>query len=244
MAVDRALLAAHAQAGGPPTLRFYQWDRPTLSLGAGQRWPREGSAAGDGHPPVAVVRRPTGGRAALHGGDLTYSLIAGQREGFPASVTGVYRRLRAGLARGLAKLGIAPETGGGKAGADDFRCFARAGAGDLIWRGRKYLGSAQLWQGRSFLQHGSLLLQPQTDLWARLGWASPGREPAITCLAEMLPGETALAAVKAALRAGLEEELGVRFAPGGLSAWEQHWLAREGEGPAAPALPGSQNSDT
>ena len=37
MALDEALVAS-GRAGGPPTLRFYQWDQPTLSLGYFQRY--------------------------------------------------------------------------------------------------------------------------------------------------------------------------------------------------------------
>ena len=33
MAIDRALLEMHAMGSSPPTLRFYQWRPPAVSLG-------------------------------------------------------------------------------------------------------------------------------------------------------------------------------------------------------------------
>jgi len=235
MAMDRILLDFHATAGGPPTLRFYQWDRPTLSLGAGQRaseLPR-GWSGGEGK--VAVVRRPTGGRAVLHGGDLTYSLVAGRREGFPASVTGVYRRVRRGLQRGLVKLGLEAEAGAPGRPGPAFLCFARAASGDLTWKGRKFLGSAQVWQGESFLQHGSLLFSRQGQGDSGLLEFYPDGRPEVAWLAEILPRGLTLADLKAALRDGLQEELGMVLIPATLSPWEQGELARRGWRSGAPA---------
>src|SRR5437763_7435521 len=73
MALDAALFRS-AMEGGPPTLRFYGWDPPAVSVGrfqdaaAGIDWRscrRRGWHA---------VRRPTGGRAVLHHLELTYSI--------------------------------------------------------------------------------------------------------------------------------------------------------------------------
>src|SRR5438445_617792 len=69
MAVDEALLEDAARSGRP-TLRFYGWAEPTLSLGYFQPYAQRAS-----HPPssrCAVVRRPTGGGAILHDAELTY----------------------------------------------------------------------------------------------------------------------------------------------------------------------------
>ena len=73
MAVDCAVLDAVSQAAQPPTLRLYGWDPFCLSLGYGQRIRdvdlQQLSAKG-----WHLVRRPTGGKAILHGDELTYSL--------------------------------------------------------------------------------------------------------------------------------------------------------------------------
>jgi lipoate-protein ligase A len=72
MDADVALLDEVA-AGAPPALRLYTWTRPALSIGRFQSDADVDCEACDAHG-VEVVRRPTGGRALLHGADLTYAV--------------------------------------------------------------------------------------------------------------------------------------------------------------------------
>lgn len=227
MAVDEVLRRSHAENGGHPTLRLYQWACPTLSLGAGQHLPAALTPDRLAALGLTVVRRPTGGRAVVHGGDLTYAMVAGCRDGFPASIPVVYRRLQAGLQRGLAKLGIDTAAGVTSA-AVGFSCFAHLGRGDLAWQGRKLAGSAQSWQGQSFLQHGAILLTPQQETWQQLlGLLDQEMTLPITSLQEILGELPPLADVQEVLRQGWEEELGIRFKSGELTAWERHLLAKD-----------------
>ncbi|MFP3867869.1 MAG: biotin/lipoate A/B protein ligase family protein [Desulfobacteraceae bacterium] len=223
MAVDEALLASHVDKRGPATLRFYQWSTPTLSLGAGQKWPVQPQEQVARDLGLAVVRRPSGGRAVLHGGDLTYSVVAGVWEGFPVSTTAVYRRLAEALRTGLQRLGLAVESGTGFRFATSFACFTWAAPADLTWRGKKFMGSAQVWRGQSFLQHGTIILEPQDEVWRRLlgqgETGSPRPWPMIS-LAEILADPLALAALKTALLQGFEEVLKVAFKSGELSEQE------------------------
>jgi len=226
LAVDEALLASHANDQGPPTLRFYQWSTPTLSLGAGQKWPLHSLDVTCRDLGVVVVRRPTGGRAVLHGGDLTYSLVAGARDGFPVSTTLVYRRLSQGLKAGLRRLGIMAESGAAVRLGTAFACFALATPADLTWQGRKFLGSAQVWRGPSFLQHGSILLESQAEIWPRL-WSNCQSQcvkaTPLTAMAEILQVQVSLATLKTALLQGFQETLGVMFQAGELSRPESLW---------------------
>ena len=57
----------------PPTLRFYQWNPPTISLGYFQRY-ADYEALDRPQDRLPVVRRLTGGGAILHDLELTYSL--------------------------------------------------------------------------------------------------------------------------------------------------------------------------
>ncbi len=79
MAVDEAILEAHLQGLSPTTLRFYGWVPPAVSLGYAQRIDSEvvSDIISRG---FSVVRRPTGGRAVLHQGDLTYSYVGSSGE--------------------------------------------------------------------------------------------------------------------------------------------------------------------
>jgi lipoate-protein ligase A len=229
MAVDAVLRRSHAEAGGSPTLRFYQWSQPTLSLGAGQKLPEPLSLERLHSLGLAVVRRPTGGRAVLHDGDLTYSVVAGAREGFPVSVTAVYRRLCRALQAGLARLGLQTSLGGPQTGTfSKFNCFARLGSGDLTWQGKKFVGSAQAWQGGTFLQHGAILLTSQAAAWQQLQAASDRQTAApVISLAEILGSAPPLDLLKDALLRGFQEELGLTLTAGDLTPWELGLLPAE-----------------
>ncbi len=229
MAVDEVLRRSHAEAGGPPTLRFYQWSQPTLSLGAGQKLPKQLSLQQLHSLGLAVVRRPTGGRAVLHGGDLTYCVVAGEKDGFPPSVSAVYQRLCRGLQAGLARLGVLAFPGTPLSPhRPGFNCFAGAATGDLIWQGKKFVGSAQVWQGRSFLQHGAILLTSQAETWRQLLGASD-QEAAlpVISLTEILGAPPSLRGLKTALQQGFQDELGLTFQTGELTPWEKALLTAE-----------------
>ena len=77
MALDEAIFQSVVVGESLPTLRFYTWERPTISLGYHQRNypPHWDTLRWNGQTQDAQVldrvRRPTGGRAVLHQGDLT-----------------------------------------------------------------------------------------------------------------------------------------------------------------------------
>ncbi len=71
MGFDEALLEQAADAG-IATLRFYQWQEPTLSLGYFQAYDERDTHAESRQ--AAVVRRQSGGGALMHDRELTYSI--------------------------------------------------------------------------------------------------------------------------------------------------------------------------
>src|SRR3989440_12933515 len=73
MALDEELLDAVAAGTSPPTLRFYGWSPPCLSLGYFQP-PELVDLEACARFHVDVVRRPTGGRAILHDRRLPHHL--------------------------------------------------------------------------------------------------------------------------------------------------------------------------
>jgi lipoyl(octanoyl) transferase len=154
MAADEALLDEVA-AGAPPALRLYRWSRPALSLG---RFQPDADADADACARfgVEVVRRPTGGRGVLHGGDLTYAVAMPRPAGPEGGVDPVYRQLAAALIAGLARLGVeaAVARHDGPAGPV---CFAGQQGADLRVGDRKLCGSAQVRRAGAVLQHGSVL---------------------------------------------------------------------------------------
>jgi lipoate-protein ligase A len=74
MAGDVALLDAFQRGEIPPTLRVYQWASPALTYGVNQQLPPRLVDACNALG-IPMLRRPTGGKAVLHGHDLTVALV-------------------------------------------------------------------------------------------------------------------------------------------------------------------------
>ena len=165
MALDRWLLQQHQQQKHPPTLRFYTWSPVAISLGYHQHhypsywnkltWQGQG---------IDLVRRPTGGRAVLHQGDLTYMVVT---SGIPGRRLEVYEKICEFLIQGWRSLGINLHYGNaGRGYINNPNCFGTATGADLVSaEGDKLIGSAQLRQGKAILQHGSIILSRDRELF-------------------------------------------------------------------------------
>ena len=234
MAVDQAILGLHANGKSPPTLRFYQWTPPAVSLGFCQKRHNLDLAACR-RLGIEVVRRPSGGRAVLHLGDLTYAVIAGTADGIPSAVTAAYRLICDGLLQGFRRLGIEARMGRGviKPPQQDI-CFLRGTLGSIVYQERKFVGSAQTWHASSMLQHGSIILVPQIEALVSL-WPGSADSPAelraklegrIISLQEILGQLPEIKEVKAAIREGIAQALGIRFDPAELTP-EEWTLAKD-----------------
>lgn len=170
MAIDEAILTAHTEGKVPPTIRFYAWNIPTLSIGYFQRVEREVNLPAVREQGVGFVRRATGGRAVLHDQELTYSIIVSEDyPNIPHSVTESYRLFSLGLLEGFRGLGLNAELvslnkENGKKKAESAACFDSPSWYELVVEGRKVAGSAQTRQRGTILQHGSILLDLDIDL--------------------------------------------------------------------------------
>jgi lipoate-protein ligase A len=160
MAVDEALLEETASGRSLPTLRFFAWEPPTLSLGFAQP---VADADRDALRRLGwgLVRRPTGGRAILHTDELTYSITA--PESHPLMQGGVlesYQRLSRGLLAGLRLLGVdvqADAVNRGRAARNPV-CFEIPSQYEISAGGKKLIGSAQARRLGGVLQHGAFPL--------------------------------------------------------------------------------------
>ena len=168
MALDRWLLQQHRLGNHPSTLRFYTWSPAAISLGHHQkRFPefwRELSWEGN---PLDLVRRPTGGRAVLHQGDLTYMVVTSGLGGNPRKA---YLEICEFLIEGWRSLGVELQYGEAKRNyIHNANCFATATGADLIdSQGNKLIGSAQLRQSDAILQHGSMALDTNEQLFTQV----------------------------------------------------------------------------
>jgi lipoate-protein ligase A len=162
MAIDEAILTAVIEGASPPTLRFYGWSPPCVTLGRSQSLADADQAlclaAG-----FDLVRRPSGGQAILHTDELTYSVALCQTD--PRAEGGVlesYRRLSDGLVAGLHRLGLeAVQAVKNKQPLSEPTpvCFEVPSDYEITAEGRKLVGSAQ-WRSRGgVLQHGTLPLR-------------------------------------------------------------------------------------
>jgi len=234
MAIDQAILAMHAEGKSPPTLRIYQWSPPAISLGYFQR-PHGIDLAACRRLGIDVIRRPTGGRAVLHFEDLTYAVVAGTTDGIHSSVTDAYRLICEGLLAAFRVLGFEAELGrqGAKAPRSDI-CFLTSTTGDIIHKGKKFVGSAQTWHCSSMLQHGSIILEPHLEVLVSI--QGGGRVPStnheevlkrgMTSVREILGHVPVTGEIGAAIRHGMAQVLGVEFKEDELSP-EEWSLARK-----------------
>lgn len=189
MALDEALLsrAARVREG---VLRIYRWRTPTLSLGRHQRArnaydPAKAEALG-----VSLVRRLTGGRALLHWREVTYSITAPLGE---EALSESYAAINSLLIGSLLHLGVSAtiaERSGRLPSPASAPCFELPADGEILFDGRKLVGSAQFRNDLAMLQHGSILvgddqaMVPQLAL-RPIGFVAPaatltqalGREP-------------------------------------------------------------------
>jgi lipoate-protein ligase A len=243
MAIDEALFEGQIGGGSPPTVRFYSWHPPTVSLGYAQKIETIDleSCRASG---ISVVRRITGGRAILHEGDFTYSITA--RENNPVvqgTLMDTYRKISHGLLAGLQQLGVQAAFSPGEKNPcgepvlrpgvspdaeEDTRgssaaCFAATSRYELTVEGRKIIGSAQRRRQGAVLQQGSLPLQDSSNKLFSLLWFSDPWQRLLaherylkraTSLYEALHRPVTFDDVAAAFLSGMKSAFQVDLAPG------------------------------
>jgi lipoate-protein ligase A len=167
MGRDEALLVRVGEGTSPPTLRFYQWDPPTISLGYFQRYADYQSLPSPAGQ-LAVVRRPTGGGAILHDRELTYSItVPIDHPILNGGPNRLYEVAHDALIDALSvdkvaanRCGVSDDSGAAKG---PFFCFARRHALDVVVGPDKMAGSAQRRTRFAVLQHGSIILERRYD---------------------------------------------------------------------------------
>ncbi len=233
MALDEAIMEAVAAGESPPTLRFYAWEPPCLSLG--KRQPLGGvSLERCERDDVQVVRRATGGWAILHTDELTYSIATTpddpRAEG---AILDAYRRLSQGLVAGLGNLGVPAlmnPSAGESAQYASAACFEAPSAYEITVGGKKLIGSAQTRPAGRVLQHGSLPLAGDIARVTEYLWfASEGDREALaahlreraTTLSAVLGRDVSFVEAVEAMARGFASALRLTLEPGRLTAAEQ-----------------------
>ncbi|GIV07097.1 MAG: hypothetical protein KatS3mg017_0299 [Fimbriimonadales bacterium] len=183
MARDLALLEAFERGAAPPTLRVYQWASPAITYGIHQHLPPRLVKACQQHN-IPMLRRPTGGKAVLHGHDLTIALVWRPAETrlYPRQV---YLQLAPALIAAFQSLGVPAAQGDAAASdprsvSDGGDCFATPAIADIVHAetGVKLMGCALLVRGVSVLMQASIPLRvPSLPVETLFGHAHPAPPP-------------------------------------------------------------------
>lgn len=172
MALDAAA-ADHVAEGGPASVRVYEWEPSTLSLGYAQD-PGTIDWAFCDEERIDVTRRPTGGGAIYHDrmGDISYSIVA-PRDVLPENLMESYTLLCQPVLDAFSRLGLDVQFAEShRPAVHEPVCYLRAlhpshdlaiprEAGD-----RKISGNAQYRRRDAVIQHGSITfsLKPERHL--------------------------------------------------------------------------------
>jgi lipoyl(octanoyl) transferase len=236
MAIDEAIMRAVTEGLALPTLRFYAWNPPCISIGYSQSLASEIDLERCRRDGIDWVRRPTGGRAILHTDELTYSVVLPQDD--PRAFGGVvesYRHLSRGLVAGLEQLKVNVVQASYQDKKDQPAsavCFDIPSHYEVTVDGRKLVGSAQTRRRNVVLQHGTLPLYGDiTRLIDYLNLPSDAERDllrvkltgrAIT-LHQALGRRVELDDAVSAMRAGFAGALNLELTPGELTAEERRW---------------------
>ncbi|HWP49907.1 MAG TPA: biotin/lipoate A/B protein ligase family protein [Candidatus Limnocylindrales bacterium] len=240
MAIDEAILWSCQEGQAPPTLRFYTWDHPTLSVGYSQKVSKEFDITTCQKLKYPVVRRITGGRAVLHDQEVTYSVVISQVDPlFSRGVLQAYRNLATGLLRGCRILGInaqmTPKPR--EKPLQSHRspvCFSSASWYEILVEGKKLIGSAQKRFQNALLQQGSILMGFNPQRWVDiLRVKSTTLLEQLVChttsIKDHIPEGVSRERVISAMIRGFEQVHGITFQETGLTVleWERaHYLYR------------------
>ena len=233
MALDEALLLSRIRGAAPPTLRFFSWSPPTVSLGYGQPLDGRVNLEACRRLGIGLVRRPPGGSAIYHDTrerEVPYSVAAasGDFEGAD-DLLETYRWISVGLLAGLRTLGAPAELVPAQPSAPfdpPAFCFARAGSYEIEVKGKKLVGSAQRRRHGAFLQHGSILLGADSERLRLLFPLDGDPLEGMTTLESATGRLPAFEEAVEALTAGISETHAVSIVPGGLLAEEESLMER------------------
>ncbi|MBS3127602.1 lipoate--protein ligase family protein [Candidatus Woesearchaeota archaeon] len=147
MAIDEALLACIGKGDAPPTLRFYTWHPPAISLGYFQSLTEEVDLEACKKENIDMVRRVTGGGAVFHDQELTYSIILPQQV-LQKDILPSYALLCGALVKTFQEKKLDAQF---------------VPINDIIVNNKKISGNAQTRRNGCILQHGTILLDVDID---------------------------------------------------------------------------------
>jgi lipoate-protein ligase A len=223
MAIDEAIMSARAQDLVPNTVRLYMWKPAAVSLGYFLKASDVVDVEECRNLGIDVVRRISGGGAVYHSeNEITYSVIVNQDDLIlPKDLIEVYKELSAAIIDVPRKLGLQASFEPGHPGA----------CPNMVVAGRKISGNAQARKRGVVLQHGTLLLDCNLEVMAKvLKIPYELINSKVTTLKRELENEGLSTekitgrddkSFQSMLREGFEESLGIRLGDGELTPFEE-----------------------
>ena len=235
MAIDEAVFTSCQEKKSPPTIRIYGWTPPAVSLGYFQKAENAVDLDACKRHGVDVVRRLSGGRAVLHHKELTYSVIC--REGtspLGSSVLETYKTISECLVSTLQGLGLQVQWVASRekhAAAQEkdktASCFSSPSWYEITVEGKKICGSAQKRGDGVLLQHGSLLIDYDSELLAEVLLSRKSEEKFLTeirssttAINRHLPQKISFNQLKKLVLTSFKDQLNISLTPGELSEYE------------------------
>jgi len=158
MALDASLLESFISGESLQTVRVYRWSEPCVTVGRNQSI----EEARGPYPELNIFRRPTGGRAVVHGDDLTITVVACEntlrKDSEKGGILASYHQIVAGIIDTFLCYGVRAITGQARRSDDLTDCFATVGKCDVVdsETGVKIVGSAQFRSRGAILQQMSI----------------------------------------------------------------------------------------
>ena len=215
MAIDRAVLVANSEGNSPPTVRFFTWKPPAISIGYFQSLKEEVDLDVCKKLGVDCVRRITGGGAVFHDDELTYSIVIPEdHPQIPKNIMDSYGRICGAIIHGLDYLGI----------ESNYKPI-----NDIIANSKKISGNAQTRKLKTVLQHGTVLMDvdvekmfsilkvPNEKIRDKL--ISDVKER-VTSVKHVLGRDVSFSDAAEAMKTGFEKEFNVELVEGELSEEE------------------------
>lgn len=215
MAIDRAVLVANSEGKTLPTVRFYTWSPPAISIGYFQSLGEEVDLEKCTKLGVEYVRRITGGGAVFHEDELTYSIVIPESHPeIPRNIMDSYARICGAVMKGLKNLEIES---------------TYAPINDIISGGKKISGNAQTRKLKTVLQHGTVLMDVDVEKMFSILRVPNEKirdkmisdvKQRVTSVKHLLGGFVSFEKAAEAMKKGFEEEFNMELFSGELTDYE------------------------
>jgi len=215
MAIDKAVLVANSEKKAPPTVRFYTWNPPAISIGYFQGLEEEVDLKLCKKLGVDYVRRITGGGAVFHENELTYSLVIPESHPeIPKNILDSYGRICGAVIKGLSNINIKGHY---------------VPINDIAVEGKKISGNAQTRKLKIVLQHGTVISDVNVDKMFSVLRVPNEKikdklisdvKQRVTSIKHVLGYEPEFLYIADAMKKGFEEEFNIDLIKGELSKEE------------------------